>query len=228
MMRRQRGSTLVVTVICWSLFIVCLGLAVDLGRFFVYREQLRTATDAAALAGAMEVTRMVRVSVPRQVWDETKTCLDEQGQSYDCPGLVSASPFVEEGPEVPLWSQQLYQAHCNTWPYVCDTGAQTVTCWLEPKGNDWSRPRAVARQVFDQNAIWGNGARKRGGDISVAYSESTKYRDFTVDVDAGLLFDTSLMGIVGIPTLEVYLPKEQRPAHAIQLPSRGYPRPPCQ
>lgn len=227
MMRRQRGSTLVVTVVSWSMFIICLGIAVDLGRLFVFREQLRTAADAAALAGAMQVTRMVRVYMPRDVWEQ-KTCPDPAGvlPEVDCSGFVPASPVDVDGPEVPLWSQHTYQSQCN-WPYVCDYSVRVVSCWLEPKGNDWSRPGTVAQQVFDRNAVWGSEARKRA-PVSVRYTTDSTYRDFTVDVEASLVFDTLLMGGFGIPTVEVFLPPDQRPAHAIQLPSRGYPRPPCQ
>jgi Flp pilus assembly protein TadG len=54
-LRPERGATLVLVAVLMVALLSLSAFAVDFSRLFVYRNQLRTVTDAAALAGARQV-----------------------------------------------------------------------------------------------------------------------------------------------------------------------------
>lgn len=56
-LKNRRGVTLVLTAFMMTILIGAAALAVDFGRMRVYRAQLSTASDAAALAGAYQILK---------------------------------------------------------------------------------------------------------------------------------------------------------------------------
>lgn len=53
--RRQRGAVIVTVALALLFLLGCMGIALDLGRFFVVKSELQTALDSCALAGAQEL-----------------------------------------------------------------------------------------------------------------------------------------------------------------------------
>src|SRR5687768_18468509 len=56
---RQRGAVLPLTAVSLAVLIGFLGIVVDLGRLFVTKTELQSATDACALAAAAELKPVV-------------------------------------------------------------------------------------------------------------------------------------------------------------------------
>src|SRR5438874_4730360 len=55
--RHSQGQVLVLTALLLTVFIGFAGLAADAGYFFDHKRRMATATDAAAVAGALEAKR---------------------------------------------------------------------------------------------------------------------------------------------------------------------------
>jgi|GEM_PF-5751936 len=143
-MRDERGSaSSFFLVACWTLILAGLIVAADLGRVFLYREQISTAVDAAALAGAQHVVRMVKVTVERRKKDLIKCA--ELPEGDECNEYIYETPAIPAAP-YPLdyrrqWCVGGWECTSVTWD-----------CWLEPKGGDWNQVAAVARAMFAENA----------------------------------------------------------------------------
>src|SRR5438445_52640 len=56
-LQNRRGVMLVLAAFMFVVFIGAAAFAVDVGRMYLYRSQLSTAADAAALAGAFKVLK---------------------------------------------------------------------------------------------------------------------------------------------------------------------------
>jgi uncharacterized membrane protein len=54
--KEESGQTLVVAALCMTTLIAFLGLAVDVGQLRYRRRQMQVAADAAAIAGALEIS----------------------------------------------------------------------------------------------------------------------------------------------------------------------------
>jgi hypothetical protein len=221
MRQGQRGSAMVATVLAWTMFLVSLALAIDIGRVYLFREQLRTAADAGALAGAMQVQRMVRVVMPRQVWEDVYCDDPLGGPRYACDEeLVGASAVDVSGLEDPVWTKKTFRDVNCGGDYVCADEAQwRVTCWLEPKGGDWDAPRKAARDMFLRNAAWGDEAVLTG--FEVRYDQDRRARDFEVKVGAELTMPTQLIAALGVKKIPIALT-----AVGMQVRSGG-DSPPC-
>ena len=48
--RGERGFSLMLMAVCLVVMLGALGLAIDLGRMFIYKNELQTFADASALA----------------------------------------------------------------------------------------------------------------------------------------------------------------------------------
>lgn len=55
-MRNQQGAVAIIVALCLTLLVGMLGLVLDLGHLYIAKTELQNAADAAALAGAKELT----------------------------------------------------------------------------------------------------------------------------------------------------------------------------
>lgn len=150
--RGERGSvSSLFLVSSWTLILFGLVVGADFGRVYFYREQMQTAADAAALAGAQQIKRMVKVKVQREVWDAN--------YEYDCEydgnwvktncnygKYVSTTDGEKQGAYPLSWRNDLCSGN-----FKC-TGEPTYTCWLEPKEGRWERADEAAAYSFWKNA----------------------------------------------------------------------------
>ena len=51
-LREERGNVLVLTVLCMSMLLSFMAMAIDVGNLYYTQRQLQTLADAAAMAGA--------------------------------------------------------------------------------------------------------------------------------------------------------------------------------
>lgn len=100
-MRDERGFALLFTVLTVSVLLLFAGLATDFARLWVAREDLQTAVDAAALAGAGEGQRHVKITVGQGDWvchtsdDGTVSCSCEPRPSRTMVG--TERQLIEQG-----------------------------------------------------------------------------------------------------------------------------------
>ena len=55
-LREERGNVLVLTVLCMSMLLSFMAMAIDVGNLYYTQRQLQTLADAAAMAGALEIS----------------------------------------------------------------------------------------------------------------------------------------------------------------------------
>jgi Flp pilus assembly protein TadG len=67
--RGRRGVTLIIIALLIVVLVGMVGVALDFSRFYLYRVQLQTSADAAALAGAMEIERKSPTTAPDSALD---------------------------------------------------------------------------------------------------------------------------------------------------------------
>lgn len=200
--REQGGAAMVLLAISLMTLLLVTGLALDYGRAHLLRAQLQTALDAATLAGALQATPWVEITVRRRYWYRaTDYCYDpDNGIFYPCgahwewrdasvPGLVGREyDLLPDG-----WRRRVDCA----WRYEC-LGAQVDRAWIElkPDAYDW------ARDAFRRNADWPQGPA------------GVRVRDFWIGPDPGgrpwvagravLAFPTSFLRLVGIGEVAVF------------------------
>src|SRR5215468_11122180 len=68
----QKGFTLLATAICLVSLLGMLGLALDLGRVFIAKNETQTFTDTAALAAAMKLDGKTFTAANAAVTNNTK------------------------------------------------------------------------------------------------------------------------------------------------------------
>jgi hypothetical protein len=214
--RDQRGSSSLIFVLAWSIILLSVAFAADFGRVFFLREQLRTAEDAAALAGALQLDFKVRMVFAREERKSRFIC-DLKGEAppaamEDCwvYWWEAAPDLVFEGWENEAWSELR-----ETWSLVC-TGVQyrcnpaykePPRCWVEPIESQ-EQVVARAKSVFGLNAVWGSQATLRKVGVSTARSkfvdgDPKKPRRYEVAVDAELEMKTYLLAAFGVETIPV-------------------------
>jgi len=65
----RRGVTLILIALLIVFLVGMVGVTIDFSRFYLYRVQLKTAADAAALAGVMEIERKSPTTAPDSALD---------------------------------------------------------------------------------------------------------------------------------------------------------------
>jgi len=77
----RRGATLIIIALLIVVLVGMVGVALDFSRFYLYRVQLQTTADAAALAGAMEVERKSPTTAPDSALDYVAADLVDGGSA---------------------------------------------------------------------------------------------------------------------------------------------------
>lgn len=187
-MSSQRGSVgSFFLVACWTIALFCLAIASDIGRMLIYREQMRNAADAAALAGAMQVNRIVRVTLEREVHIH-QTCADEKGNEYDCSYWADVDPYVGKGFEWQWW---------DSWPQkrseLCGGDFRCLSekweCRIEPK-TSWNAVKDAADLAFQKNADGQGWKQYLAGPVVPSFprGDTLKWDEFYVDIGAAATF----------------------------------------
>jgi|GEM_PF-2415310 len=236
MWQDQRGSTTVTLVIAWTVIMLCIALGADVGRAYIIREQLRTAEDAASLAGAQQLQYRVEMRFTREV-KITQWICDEDGNlpgEIDDPAApepepvdetekctveewVSASPLSVTGPEGEVWAElpEIWRDNCSRGDQRCYSKSPTAyQCWLEPI-KDEAAIEGKARSAFAWNEVWGNSATRKSLFVDVIGLEQSRPKSVQVIVDGQLEMKSFLLGIIGIPSVGINIPGK-----AIGIPVR--------
>jgi uncharacterized membrane protein len=185
----ERGFALLFTVLTISILLLFAGLATDFARLWVTREDLRTAVDAAALAGEREAQRMVRITVGQGEW----VCTTGADGTVSC-GCEWRPPRVTVGPEAHLIDRGGWQQH------RCDYFLGVERRWIEYPAST----EAVAQETL--NANWPRFMRPEAGgartseNIEVFQSGPNAP---SVRVRAAGTMDTTFLKIAGIEKLAV-------------------------
>lgn len=173
--RSEDGVSLPILVSSLWLTLVLLGASLDVGMFYITRQQLKTVADASALAGAGTARTQMTVMLYRTVWVHHEgSYTDELGNSYswdywspDDNDVVTATGWAED-----VWAPHHYRGvSLNSVPAfrsLCDVGDSSTwrVCYaddLVPSSciafDDPARSAAgVARGAFDTlQSKWSGG-----------------------------------------------------------------------
>ena len=220
--KSERGSTSALFIFIWSVALVAVGIALDVGRVFVLREQLRTAEEAAALAGVLQARYMVEARFRREENRPVPVCEEpEPGELPNChlvDNWVAIDPAIIRGPEAEVWpdAHRLWTAQCSRYNVRCSRQYAAAECWIEPR-TDWAALRATALNTFQSNARWGSQARTLGPvDVEVETGGGSKPRQLRVAVSATLEMETLLLPILGVHSLKVSTPGEPTAAELVR------------
>jgi hypothetical protein len=183
----ERGFALLFTVLTVSILLLFAGLATDFARLWVTREDLRTAVDAAALAGSLEARRMVKITVGQGEW----VCTVGADGVVSC-GCEWRPPRSMIGTEAHLIDRGGWRQH------RCDYFLGTERRWIEYPAST----RTVAQETL--NANWPRfmrpeaGGAKTSENIEVFQSGPNAP---SVTVRAAGTMDTTLLRVAGIESL---------------------------
>lgn len=211
MMRNEQGSALSVFVVgCWTVCLLGLVVAADWGRFFIYREQLQAAADAAALSGTLHTKKMVSVRIERERHRSfTDSCWNSRLQRWiSCMNWTwePASDGYLEGTEYTVWRHQpgSYEHLCR-YPYRC-TSPPAWNCWLEPVGGAYG-PLQVAEATLVQNVQSNQRDDIQFRLVDIRYEQAPvqdwggrywwAWEDLRVHVHAELTMPTVIWGLIG-------------------------------
>lgn len=241
--RDERGSSTVILVLSWSVILLCVALGADLGRLYIIREQLRTAEDAASLAGALQLEYAVQMEFRREQLHEDWQCdsegwlPDEKPAGPPADGEPPPIPPIEELSPSELEAKCAVQEWKPTSPFRVEGTEEErwptlSTIWQSECGGEfrcdpdatvyqcWLQPKvseedvaAKARSIFEANEVWGDQATRTNLDIVVKGLKGEHPKRVFVEVDSRLQMRTYLLPLIGLERLEVSLPK----------PSKGVP-----
>jgi hypothetical protein len=122
LIRNEKGTVLVIMVAATLFLSILFAVMVEIGRLMIIKEEIQTATDAAALASAMsELESWVDITVittDRSYWS---TCCSGSGKKQDCRQCCKPLPDHYErvvGKEVDLicnkgWEQYIRKGGCG-------------------------------------------------------------------------------------------------------------------
>ncbi|MBP2019175.1 hypothetical protein J2Z79_002592 [Symbiobacterium terraclitae] len=218
----ERGSTSALFIFIWSVALIAVGIALDVGRVFVLREQLRTAEEAAALAGVLQARYVVEARFRREENRPIPVCAElEPTEPPECHLVdhwVAIEPVIIRGPEAEVWPEahRLWAAQCNRYNVRCSRQYFAAECWIEPR-SDWAAVRSAALSAFQANARWGGQARTAGPvAVEVETGGGSKPRQLRVSVTAVLEMETLLLPILGVDSLMVTTPGEPTAAELVR------------
>ncbi len=223
----ERGSTSALFIFIWSVALLAIGFALDIGRVFVFREQLRTAEEAAALAGVQQARYMVEARFRREEnrpylrCEEIPGALPGEEPTLECDlvdNWVEVAPAVILGPEAEVWpdAHRLWADQCIGYNVRCARQYHAAECWIEPRSG-WATVRAAAQEAFQMNARWGGQARTAGPvAVEIETDGSSKPRQLRVSVTAVLEMDTLLLPLVGVDALTVATPGDRTTAELVR------------
>ena len=188
LLKNERGNILLMTAVLLVVLLLFAGVAADLARAWVAREELQGAVDSAALAGSMSAVRNVEITVQyghlveKTVDGKTvKSCISEPPVRL----VGTEKKFIDQGG----WKK----GTCG------DKLLGIERRWIEYP----SDARSIANQILDMNwpgllAPEGGGAKESSSvtvyDTKSAYGPSVK-------VNARGNVKTALLNIVGINDL---------------------------
>lgn len=183
----ERGYALLFTVLTVSVLLLFAGLATDFARLWVAREDLRTAVDAAALAGSLEAQRYVTITVQDGYCE---TCCDEDSCWCCC---VCNPSYSITGTERRLIDQGGWRRGT-----CCDGFYGIQRRWIEYP----SSTGTVALQTLDMN--WPRFMRPEAGGAMTSREVNwfqSGPRSPSVQVRASGTMDTTFLKIANIESL---------------------------
>lgn len=136
----ERGSLLPIMAAVIFILVALASVAVDFTRYSVAAEKLKTASDSAAVAGALSATRYVRLSIDP---GSSRSCCGEEKCSPCC--VDCGDPFEVTGTEKDLIENNGWRRYC------CSCGCGPVKLldrWVEYKDNN---EQLAAEMFFNAN-----------------------------------------------------------------------------
>ncbi|WP_128739131.1 pilus assembly protein TadG-related protein [Desulfocucumis palustris] len=184
----QRGTVILMAVLLVSILLIMAGVATDLARAWVAREDLQAAIEAASLAGARNAKRYVTVTVE----PGHKECSTDEDGHTSC--WCVSEPIVDRS------GNEVHMIDEDGWRHnECDNYLGIRKRWLEYP-NDTAE---IMQGVFDVNRP---SLLEEDGEIT---SERIKINDSASDeaypsvtVRAGGSVNTFLLKLAGIDELE--------------------------
>lgn len=135
---------MVIFTICIAVLLLMAGLAIEGSRLLVERERLKTATEAAALAGALSAEPWLQVMIERSRY-QCSTTMDPAGRPVETCGWEYADMLLE-GPEAEIVRDWRDRADCDRDDWQC--GNPVINCRRVIYPSDTP---SVMAQAFSRN-----------------------------------------------------------------------------
>lgn len=142
--RDENGGILPITAGFILVAVLLLVVVVDFGRYTVSKEKLQTAGDAASLAGAKSVDRMVMLEIERGDFID---CCGDDDKCSPCCRHCSPAVITVSGKETDLLDNKGWESYCCSCG--CE-GMKVIDRWVNHThgGNDAIN---AARAFFEIN-----------------------------------------------------------------------------
>ncbi|HWI61508.1 MAG TPA: Tad domain-containing protein [Symbiobacteriaceae bacterium] len=222
--RSQRGSSMMMLLMIWAILVGFLGVAFDLAMSYVYRQQVRTAMEAAVTAGAIQGEYEMQVRLYRRHYQWIHGCTpykNPDGTSGCAPWkqlTVTGTDAVDTYPgrESVVWAPYRYRktptALSNLHPGLCDAvkdddsykyceRAEVVKSSCRVVETSSGAAVAAAQEAFRANKQRWEGKLQnvKGGQPRLA-ADKLKF-EVTMDITAEM--PTMFLRMIGIPTIPI-------------------------
>jgi hypothetical protein len=184
-LKDERGTIMVQMCVVMTVLWLFAGLAVDIARAWVAREELKTAVEAASLAGALNGEKHVELTVRRA---HQECSVDEDGRTHcRCvtDGIITVRGTEEELIDEKGWRRS-----------SCDKLLGYENRWIEYP----SDTKSLTETVLDLNwpgLMSAGGGGTRGSSTVDVYGSSSEYGPSVV-VEADGAVKTTFLNIIGI------------------------------
>jgi len=185
LIRDERGNILVLTCAVIMFLLLLTGLATDIARAWVAREELLTTVQAASLAGARNAEKYVEVNVLR---GHREYEVDDKGRvsSYCATDGLASPPGKED-----------YIIGKGGWRRnSCDSFLGIEERWLEYPANTES----IANSILDLN--WPSLLDRKDSSKITVYSSSSPYGP-SVKAEAEGGVETTFLKLIGINDIPI-------------------------
>lgn len=187
----ERGVALLMTCVIIVALLLLAGVATDLARAWVAREDLQTAVDSAALAGSRSAVRYVKITVG---YGHCNECCNDEGKCHCC---------CECDPPTTLTGTEKHLIEEGGWRRgtCCDRFLGIEDRWIEYPSGTYGTANTILDNNWPKLMTPDGGGNKVWSDVSVydsdsSYGPSTKVRALG-SVKAALL---KLAGIQEVPS----------------------------
>lgn len=185
--RDERGAALVFVVLAMTVMVMAIAFAVEVSRVVIERELLKSATEAAALAGALQAEPWIRLQVRQSQY----VCRDISPGSLPSCGWEYRTRQVQ-GKEVDVVPGWRSMAGCGQDGWQCPSSPLILCRGVTFPGGT----TGVMTQAFDANI-------SRAGDVSVGMTGlSTDNQQGITTVRATGWLKAQLIRVLGLDQIE--------------------------
>ncbi len=230
----ERGSTSLMALLAVATIAIgFLAFSVDLAMWYVYRQQVRTALDAAVTAGAMQGRYELTVAAVGKQQSKRNVCVGPGGSCSQQAQVWQYGPTttvpLATGLEKSVWAPYKYGAQklWETFPGQCVSPSQegffcqeltVVSCRVTDPGTAVQ----AAREAYEANQSRWAGRLVKVQEVGPTVVAGQANRlDFRVEMSVSAEMPTRFMKMFGFSTVPFRVATESGRLHRLSAPPPG-------